>query len=156
MTWCKSPIKRYYTFLSIIILNDTALHIFHPKKEFLASISNWGSCRLSGVTWYNYLEWYSTALYEIWYKKPFASSSKYHFRLWLLIQYIKMKFIIVFTFATIAMAVMGSPPPTPTFNGNVMSLEDSEMEDWEMEDWEMILMSLIYQEYLKLVESKDW
>eukprot|EP00093_Oithona_nana_P000998 00998.XXX_2103_1728_1 [CDS] Oithona nana genome sequencing. len=66
-----------------------------------------------------------------------------------------MKFIIVFTFATIAMAVMGSPPPTPTFNGNVMSLEDSEMEDWEMEDWEMILMSLIYQEYLKLVESKD-
>ena len=62
-----------------------------------------------------------------------------------------MKFIIVLTFATIAMAVMGSPPPTPTFNGNVMSLED-----WEMEDWEMILMSLIYQEYLKLVESKDW
>ena len=62
-----------------------------------------------------------------------------------------MKFIIVFTFATIAMAVMGSPPPTPTFNGNVMSLEDSEMNDWDV-----ILMSLIYQKYLKLVEPVDW
>ena len=77
-----------------------------------------------------------------------------------------MKFIIVFTFATIAMAVMGSPHPrlaTPNnmgspVNGNVMSWQDWwEMSDRSLVDWDWErYLSLLLEDYHNLVESQDW